>query len=148
MEIFLFQDPNRVHYTGSQQKCWWLSWMVLPYCVEFYEVRIFSFGVPSFLTIPCVLYPQDDFLHCSKANDWECVPPRGRGKLFERGWTLSDKWKNFYKYLAWNWDWRRFSNQSAKLRSLILALQLTELFVGRLKLTIPLNPQGLRRGNW
>lgn len=29
-----------------------------------------------------------------------------------------------------------------KLRSLILALQLTELFVGRLKLTIPLHPQG------
>lgn len=67
--------------------------------------------------------------------------PKGAGSYLQEA-GLCQISENFSKYLAWNWEGGRFSNQSAKLSSLILALQLTELFMGGFMLTIFLHPQG------
>lgn len=147
MEI-LFQDPNK--YTIYRYPTKVLVTFLDGFCLTVLNSTKSGSSHLEFLhfwqcpesSIPQVIF----FIAPRQVTESVCLPEGGESYLKEA--ELCQISENFYKYLAWNWEWRRFSNQSAKLRSLILALQLTELFVGRLKLTIPLHPQGLRRGNW
>lgn len=118
-----------------------LGWL-LPSYVEFYEIRLFliwssSISVNSQEPSPAGWFPS------LLQGKWlgECFPEGGES--YSKEAELCQISKNFYKYLTRNWERRRFSNQSAKLRSLILALQPSALFMESLCWQFPC----VRRGS-
>ena len=102
--------------------------LLFPSCVEFYEIRIFLIW-SFFISVNSQKPLSAGWFSSLLQGKWlgECFPEGGESYLKEA--ELCQISKNFYKYLTRNWESWRFSNQSAKLRSLILALQLSELFM-------------------